>query len=308
MVVLYITTRTYQPSNFSQADFFDLSNSNMLLRPLFKTLGVSSVFARSLSTNLPVRNAMVAPRPSPKDFAVKDPKVLAKRAQRKKTKHKQPPQLHPLYMDVPRAMKYLRAAEVGQPSKKTTICVQLMVIPEKGSTPLQGKIFFPKPIKDNRVLVFTLADNTRADINRLDESIVVGGTELIQQIQLGELDVTKFNQSYATPEMVSFLKPIARTLGPKGLMPTAKRGTVSDSVVQLLEENFGAFNFKQKGNLLSIPVGRCDFSDDEIIRNIQAASDAVYGCQPPGTKKPNLIGQCFISSTLGPSMVIDFKN
>lgn len=279
-----------------------------MLRPFFRSVGVTSIFARGFCSTPLVGNAVATTRPSPKDFAVKDPKVLAKRAQRKKTKHKQPPQLHPLYMDVSRAMKYLRAAEVGQPSKKTTVSIQLMVIPEKGSTPLQGKIFFPKPIKENKVLVFTLADNTRAEINQLDESIVVGGSELIEQIQLGELDISKFNQSYATPEVVPLLRPIARTLGPKGLMPTAKRGTVSEGVVQLLEENFGAFNFKQKGNLLSIPVGRCDFSDEEIIRNIQAASDVVYGCQPPGTKKPNLIGQCYISSTLGPAMVIDFKN
>lgn len=280
----------------------------MLSLPFSKCVGISSMFARGFSTSSLARNAVAASRPSPKEFAVKDPKVLAKRAQRKKTKHKQPPQSLPLYMEVPQAMKFLRAAEVGQPAKKTTIAVQLMVIPEKGSTPLQGKIFFPKPIKDNKVLVFTLDDNTRAEINKLDNTIVVGGSGLIEQIQLGELDIGKFNQSYATPEMVPMLRPIARALGPKGLMPTAKRGTVSESVVQLLEENFGAFNFKQKGNLLSIPVGRCDFSDEEIIRNLQAASDAVYACQPPGTKKPNLIGQCYISSTLGPAMVIDFKN
>lgn len=280
----------------------------MFLVPFSRSAGDAIVFIRSFSMSLAIRNAVATSRPSPKDFAVKDPKILAKRAQRKKTLHKEPPQLHPLYMEVPAAMRYMRAAEVGRPSKKTTVSVQLTVIPEKGSTPLQGKIFFPKPIKDNKAIVFTLVDSTRTEITKLDDSIVVGGTELIEQIQLGELDVSKFNQSYATPEMVPLLRPIARTLGPKGLMPMAKRGTVSESVVQVLEENFGAFNFKQKKNLLSIPVGRCDFSDVEIIRNIQAASDAVYGCQPPGTKKPNLIGRCYLSSTLGPSVVIDFRN
>lgn len=269
---------------------------------------VNRLLIRSIST-APVRqNAIAISRPSPKEFAVKDPKVLAKRAQRKKSAQKQPPQIHPLYMDVPTAMRYMRAAEVGQPAKKTTVSVQLTVIPEKGSTPLQGKIFFPKPIKDNKVLVFTSNEVTKKEILKLDSTIVVGGADLVDKVQLGELDITKFNQSYATPEMVPLLRPVARILGTKGLMPTAKRGTVSESVASLLEENFGAFNFKQKQNLLSIPIGRCDFSDAEIIKNIQAASDAVYGCQPPGTKKPNLIGQCVLSSTLGPAVVIDFKN
>lgn len=269
---------------------------------------VNRLLIRSLSTASIRQNVIAISRPSPKEFAVKDPKVLAKRAQRKKSVQKQPPQIHPLYMDVPTAMRYMRAAEVGQPAKKTTVSVQLTVIPEKGSTPLQGKIFFPKPIKDNKAIVFTSNEATKDEILKLDSTIVVGGADLIDKVQLGELDVTKFNQSYATPEMVPLLRPVARILGTKGLMPTAKRGTVSESVASLLEENFGAFNFKQKQNLLSIPIGRCDFSDEEIIRNIQAASDAVYGCQPPGTKKPNLIGQCVLSSTLGPAVVIDFKN
>lgn len=280
----------------------------MLHTPFARSVGAARMLIRSLSTSPILQNAVALSRPSPKEFAVKDPKVLAKRVQRKKTKQKQPPQLHPLYMDVPLAMRYLRAAEVGQPAKKTTVSVQLTVIPEKGSTPLQGRIFFPKPIKDNKALVFTLVETTKAEVLKLDDTIQVGGAELIEKIQLGEFDVTKYNQSYATPEMVPLLRPVARILGTKGLMPTAKRGTVSESIASVLEENFGAFNFKQKNNLLSIPIGRCDFSDEEIIRNIQAASDAVYGCQPPGTKKPNLIGQCVLSSTLGPAVVIDFKN
>lgn len=263
---------------------------------------------RSLSTTRPSLNSTEFARPSPKLNASKDPRVLAKRAQKLKNLNKESPLAHPLYMDVPLAMRYLRAAEVGQPAKKTTVSLQITIVPEKGSTPLQGRIFFPKGVKDNTALVFTTSAETKAKLEAIDERLVVGGTEIVEQIQQGQFDLGKFTQSYATSEMVAFLKPIARILGPKNLMPTVKRGTVSDNVIQLIEENFGAYNFKQKENLLSIPVGRCDFSDEDILRNIQAASKAVFECQPPGTKKPNLIGQCHMSSTLGPSVVIDFKN
>lgn len=75
-----------------------------------------------------------------------------------------------------------------------------------------------------------------------------------------------------------------------------------------MEENVGALPFKQRDQHLSIPIGRCDFSDKEILQNLKAASDAIYGCQPPGTKKPNLIGQTCLSSTIGPSLVINFRN
>lgn len=280
----------------------------MLAASFQRASKLSAPLLRGFSTRQVLYNAVPGSRPSPKDHAVKDPKILAKRAQAKKAKQKQPATTHALYMEVPMAMRYMRAAEVGQPAKKTTVSVQITVLPEKGSTPLQGKIFFPKPIKDNKAVVFTLSEDVRAQLHALDERILVGGAELVEQIQLGAVDLSKFNQSYATPEMVASLRPIARTLGPKGLMPTAKRGTVAENIVLIIEENFGAFNFKQKNNLLSIPVARCDFSDEEVIRNIQAASEAVYASQPPGTKKPNLIGQCALSSTLGPSVVIDFKN
>lgn len=279
----------------------------MLSAPITRS-GVLSVFSRTFALSAIRTNAVVNSRPSPKDFAVKDPKILAKRVQRKKAVQKEPAQVHPLYMDVPTAMRYMRAAEVGQPAKKTTVAVQLTVIPEKGSAPLQGKIFFPKPIKDQKVLVFTLDEATLAQVKELDYSIEAGGLDLVEKIQRRDIDISKFSQSYATPEIVASLRPLARILGPKGLLPTAKRGTVSDSLVELLNENIGAYNFKQKRNLLNIPVGRCDFTDEEIIRNIQTASDAVYGCQPPGTKKPNLIGRTYLSSTLGPAVVIDFKN
>lgn len=91
-------------------------------------------------------------------------------------------------------------------------------------------------------------------------------------------------------------------------MPSVKKGTVADDLVQLLKMNSSAYTFKQKKNQLYFPVGRCDFSDEEIIQNIKAASKAVYACQPPGTKNPNLIGLCSMSSTLGPSVIIDFKS
>lgn len=236
----------------------------------------------------------------------RDTKILEKRLRFKKLEHKGPAQSHPLYMDIPTALKYIRAAEVGQPAKKTTVSIQITIVPEKGSIPLQGRIHFPRPIKDNKGIVFTLDPQVAEQVRAINDGITVGGTELIDKVAKDQVDLSQFNQSYATPEMVAFLKPVARILGTKALMPTAKRGTVSDNLAELIEKNFGAYNFKQKGTELSFPVGRCDFSDAEIIRNMKAASAAIFGLQPPGTKKPNVIGRCHILSTLGPAVVIDF--
>lgn len=247
-------------------------------------------------------------RLSPKDFP-KDAKLKIKGQQALKNKAKQPAIHHPLYTDIPTALKYLRAAEVGQPAKKTTISISFTVIPEKGSIPLRGSVFFPKQIKDTKLLVLThnqlIIDKYNNELK--NENIEIGGESLIKQISEGIFKIDKFNQCFASPEIIKDLKPIAKILGLKGLMPTPKRNTVSENLSKLIEENFGAVDFKQKGMQLSIAIGRCDFSDLEILNNLKAASNAIYNAEPSGTKKPNLIGQCHISSTLGPSLVIDIK-
>lgn len=181
------------------------------------------------------------------------------------------------------------------------------ILPEKGLIPLKGKIFFPRPIRDSIALVLTLKEDVKQQIHELDDSIVVGGADVIDKIEQGEFDISKFNEAYATTEMLPLLKPIARIMGTAGIMPTVKRGTVMDDLLPVLRQNFGAYNFREINNLLYIPVGRCDFSDEEIIKNLQAASKAIYGCQGPATKKPSLIGHCHISSTHGPAAVIDFR-
>lgn len=232
---------------------------------------------------------------------------LSKTEMNKRMKQKMEPQAHPLYMTIPQAMRYMRAAEVGRPAARTTVSLQIVVLPEKGSQPLRGLIDFPKPLKQNHSLVFTTNEATANTIRELGFAGTVGGEELIKEIKAGRL-LNEYTQAFATPEIVSQLGPVARLLGPKGLMPSAKKGTVLDDVVTLLRNSAAAFNFKEKNNQLNFPVGRCDFSDEEIIRNIQAASKVVYGLQPAGTKNPSTLGLCSMSSTQGPSVVIDFRS
>ncbi|KAK6458731.1 ribosomal protein L1-like protein [Scheffersomyces xylosifermentans] len=247
---------------------------------------------------------------TPITYKPKNPQNDAKRKLRReqavKQRNKQAPESHPLYLTVPQAMRYLRAAEVGQPAKKTTVSILMTVLPERGSKPLAGSVYFPKPIKESHAMVFSLQEEVVAKAKELGATYA-GGLELIEQIKNGEVKLDILTHAFATPDIVKDLRVIARQIGPKGLMPAAKKGTVSEDVEALMKESVGAFPFKQKEQHLSIPVGRCDFSDEEILKNLKAASEAIYGCQPPGTRKPNLIGQTCLSSTLGPSVVINFK-
>lgn len=278
---------------------------SMLRFPKIRLVGVIQQwqnFGRMFSGS----SIMLAPNDKKKREQVKESKKKEKRMQLLKLRHKQNPELHPLYMDIPRALKYLRAAEVGYPASLTTLSLQVTVIPERGSKPLSGSVFLPHPLKQGSMLVFSLNEEALEQAKKKGAS-KTGGTSLIKEIQAGEVKLDDFTHSFATPDIMSELGPIARILGPRNLMPSPKKGTVSENIAALIEGNLGSLPFKQKERHLAIPIGRCDFTDKQILENIKAASDAIYDSQPVGTKKPNLIGQACLSSTFGPSIVINIR-
>lgn len=229
-----------------------------------------------------------------------------KREQNRRLLNKQPPETHPLYMEVPMALKYIRASEIGNPAWRTTISIHMTVLPEKGSKPLLGEIYLPKPITDTNVIVFS-SNQEKVDEAKKLGAVYAGGLDLIDQISKG-LKLDNITHAFATPDIVKDLKSIAKAIGPKGLMPSIKKGSVDEDIASLMKKSVGALPFKQHRDQLAIPIARCDFSDKEVIANLKAASDAIYACQPPGTKKPNLLGQTAISSTSGPAIIINFKS
>ncbi|CAH2355322.1 54S ribosomal protein L1, mitochondrial [[Candida] railenensis] len=235
-----------------------------------------------------------------------DAKKKLKKFQKLKLQHQSSPRNHPLYMEVPQALRYLRASSVGQPASQAIISILMTVVPDRGSKPLNGSIFFPKPLKETRILVFTAQESIKEQCKEAG-AFAVGGADLVEQIKNGSFSLDGIDKAFATPDMVHSLTPLARTLGVKGLMPMIKKGTVSEDVLNLIKENLGSLPFKQKGMHVAVPIGRCDFTDKEIISNLKAASSAIFGAQPAGTKKPNIIGQTVLNATRGPGIVIDFR-
>lgn len=223
---------------------------------------------------------------------------------RRKLVAKRPPNKDPLYADISTAMRYIKAAEVGRPEKAATITITTNVVAEKGAAPLKGDISFPKPLKEVRILIFT-DDPDQAQIAKDMGAALVGGLELIQQIKEGKVALD-FNKAFATPDVQGQLGQVARILGPKGLMPNAKKGTISSDIAGLLKSNADTMPFKQKSNLLSIAVGKTSFTDAELLKNIIAATGAVReSLERLNTKKVPILGRTTISSTNGPAFVID---
>lgn len=210
----------------------------------------------------------------------------------------------PLHLDTLTALRYLRAAEVGQPSLTTTLTMNVRIISDRGVQPLSGSIKFPKGLDaDQRIAVFTLNPEL-AEKAKAAGAAVVGGEELIDEVKAG---IINFNKALATPDILSKLNVIARVLGPKGLMPSARRGTVSNDIVELVSSSVGVMDFRQGSvPFVSIPVAKASFTDAEVLKNLIAAIDAVRASANRAiSKKPIVLGQTTLSSTRGPGIVIE---
>ena len=227
-----------------------------------------------------------------------------KRFQTLKKKHTGQPQNHPLYMDIPTALRYLRASAVGQPSQMATICIQMVVVPEKSSLPISGLLFLPNSLKEMRILAITSNPETQQKCLEAGAANA-GGSELLEALVEGKIEA-EYDRAFATPEMVSTLGKYARFLGPRGLMPSVKKDTVRENILLLIQENKGSLPFKQKGFNLSLPVGRCDFTDKQILENLKAASDTIFNFKAK-LGKSNVLGSTVLTCNLGPSIAIDFR-
>ncbi|KAG7708630.1 hypothetical protein KL950_002150 [Ogataea haglerorum] len=237
-------------------------------------------------------------------------RALQKRAEKREAvaarNARRPAVENPLYMPVPTALRYLRAAEVGRPTNEAVITLQVRVVSRKGDAPLQGSIKFARPLTDTQILVFA-SDEAMQQTALAAGARMAGGKELVDKIAAGEIDLSAFDRAIATPDMVAALRPVARNLGPKGLMPAPKRGTVVDDVTKYIEDNISLQPFRQRNDHIALKIGRCDFSDEDLLKNVIAVSEAVKAAVAAAqSKSPTILGQTVLSTTHGPGIVIDF--
>lgn len=230
-----------------------------------------------------------------------------RRFAQRKAAAKKSPKDHPLYMPIPLALRFLRAAEVGQPQSQQTISLTTAVIADRGVAPLAGSVSFAKPLKDVKIAVFS-ADEEQLKLARERFNChLVGGSEVIEKIKSGEVPVD-FDKAFATPDIVPALtSQLARVLGPRGVLPSVKKGTVAADVGPLVQQSLGSMPFRQRGNSISMAVGKSNFTDRQILENIIATQHAVRDAiSNQSSKKTSMLGKTTLSSTHGPGIVIDF--
>ncbi|EDO15036.1 hypothetical protein Kpol_392p3 [Vanderwaltozyma polyspora DSM 70294] len=230
-----------------------------------------------------------------------------RRHSKRKADARKPASSYPLYMPISQALRYLRAAEVGQPISQQIITITTDVVSERGNLNLNGNISYNTPIKDVKIAVFSNDPEKLAKIKEEHNCHLIGGTDLVEKIKSGKQPVD-FDKAFATPDISPMLtSQLARVLGPRGVLPTIKKGTVSEDVSSLIKGSIGLMPFRQTGNSISVSVGRCNFSDKQILENIIAVRSAYNTTlSSQKSKKPSLLGKTTITSTHGPGITIDF--
>lgn len=274
-----------------------MMSRTLIIRPASRCLFHTSQFLRAEETAVNVSKLT-------KDQIRK--REIRRMAQRKAAA-KRSPSDHPLYMPITKALRFLRAAEVGQPHSQQTISLTTLIIAERGVPALSGSISFPRPLKDTKIAVFS-EDEEQLKIAREQFNChLVGGSSIIEKIKKGEIAVD-FDKAFATPDIAPTLtSQLARILGPRGVLPTVKKGTVAADISPLVKESLGSMPFRQLGNCISVAVGKCGFTDKQVLENIIATQEAYReALVNQKSKKSSLLSKTILSSTHGPGIVIDF--
>ena len=184
------------------------------------------------------------------------------------------------------------------------VALNCQLDPKKADQNLRGTVQLPEGTgKKVRVAVF--ARDQKAKEAKDAGADIVGADDLMERIQKGEID---FDRCVATPDMMPLVGRLGKILGPRGLMPNPKLGTVTDDVGGIVKSIKGGqitFRVDKAGVIHSI-IGKASFSEGALKKNFDALWDVLVDMKPATVKK-DFIKSAFISSTMGPSVLIDLS-
>jgi large subunit ribosomal protein L1 len=196
----------------------------------------------------------------------------------------------------------VRQASFAKFDETLEISVRLGVDPRHADQMVRGTVVLPHGTgKTKRVLVIAGGDKAKeAEEAGADH---VGGAEIAKKIQEGWLD---FDAVIATPDMMREVGKLGRVLGPRGLMPNPKTGTVTFDVKQAVAEiKAGKVEFRvDKTAIIHVPVGKLSFEDDQLLENARTLVAAVVKAKP-ASAKGKYVQSIYIASTMGPGVAID---
>ena len=206
--------------------------------------------------------------------------------------------------NIDEAIQILKETATAKFNETVELHANLNIDPKYADQQLRTTVTLPHGVgKTTRIAVLT----NEANINEAKTAgaDIVGTDDLIDQISQGQID---FDLLVATPDMMPKLAKLGRVLGPKGLMPSPKSGTVSTTLTETLSEfKKGKFEYKaDKTGVVHISFGKANFTDVQLIENIRALYQSIEQNRPSGVKG-KYFKKMFICTSMGPSIQLDLN-
>src|ERR1700748_3136208 len=200
------------------------------------------------------------------------------------------------------AIKMVKERAKSKFDETVEIAINLGVDPRHADQMVRGVVTLPNGTgRTLRVGVF--ARGAKAEEAKAAGADVVGAEDLVEKVQGGQID---FDRCIATPDMMPLVGRLGKVLGPRGMMPTPKIGTVTMDVTTAVKgAKGGSVEFRvEKAGIVQAGVGKGSFSEEKLVENVKALADAVQKAKPPGAKG-HFINGVPVSSTMGPGVKVE---
>lgn len=204
--------------------------------------------------------------------------------------------------DASEALKLVKDTSYTKFDSSVQVAYNLSVDPKQADQNIRGALVLPNGTgKTKKVIVFATGEQAKeAQTAGADE---VGDDELVQKVKDGYMD---FDVVVATPQMMAKVGQLGRILGPRGLMPNPKTGTVTNDVTKAVSDvKAGQVNYRvDRQGIISVPIGKVSFSVEQLSENFKALNDAILRAKP-ATAKGNYMKSVSVHSTMGPGIKVD---
>lgn len=203
------------------------------------------------------------------------------------------------------AVELIKDIDFAKFDSTVEIVFKLNVDTKQADQQLRGAVVLPNGTgKEQTVVVFAKGDNAKAAQDAGTD--FVGDADLVQKIQDGWLD---FDVAIATPDMMAQVGRLGRVLGPKGLMPNPKTGTVTMDVAKAVKESKAGkvtYRTDRDGNV-AVPVGKASFDTDKLVGNLKTIEDVIVKARPASVRGV-YVNNVSISTTFGPGVKVDLDS
>ena len=209
------------------------------------------------------------------------------------------------FYDIKDAVKLVKSRSKAKFDETVEIAMNLAVDPRKSDQNLRGTVMLPHGTgKTLRVAVFARGD--RAKEAEAAGADIVGADDLAAKVQAGEIN---FDRCIATPDMMAVVGRLGKVLGPRGLMPNPKLGTVTANIAEAVKAaKGGQVEYRtEKSGIIQAGVGKASFTEQALLENVRAFVGAISRSKPPGVKGTFVKKVC-LSSTMGPGLKLELSS